>query len=392
MAFMKGSRIMNAGLLRAQCIFATFVLAGCGGSAAVTPGQAFQGASEDTAAVHRTSLADGASFTEFPLPRWQSGGASVALDRTGTPWVLTQYAIDRVGTDGHVTTFQMPGYVRGEHGSLGLDGGITLGRDGALWFLGEVRGPSRRHPFSTNLFRLTTNGKLNSYLIGGPYPSDTRPSIPFDIASGIDGKVWFTIGSVVSSQPGCYYGSASMHGVPGPHAALCYSDGVTTGPDGNMWVALGSPVPGDGAAIISYSPRAKAVRSFKLPLSSNPEGIATGPDDNLWITLDGLNAIMRLTTAGKRTTYLLPFKRALGSWGPLGARIVSGSNAMWFVEAPANNIGRISMSGQITEYPIPTPDSGATGLAISSSCGSYGVHIWSVESTSNKLAMLTAPC
>jgi virginiamycin B lyase len=383
---------MNTGLFRAQCIFATFLLTGCGGSAAVTPGQVFQNAPGNTAAVHKTLLAHDASFTEFPLPRWQSGGASVALDRTGTPWVLTQYAIDRVGTDGHVATFPMPQNVRGLHGSLGLYGGIALGRDGALWFLGEVLGPSRMNPFSTNLFRLTTSGKLKSYLLGGPYPNDTRPSMPFDIASGIDGKLWFTVGSVVSSQPGCNYGSASMRGVPGPHAAACNSDGVTTGPDGNMWVALGSPVPGEGAAIISYSPHAKVVRSYKLPLSSNPEGIATGPDDNLWITLDGLNGIMRLTTAGKRTMYSLPVKHALGSWGPMGARIVGGSNAMWFVEAPANNIGRISMSGQITEYPIPTPKSGATGLAISSSCASYGVHIWFVESTSNKLAMLTAPC
>jgi virginiamycin B lyase len=377
---------------RAQCIFATLVLAGCGGSAAVTPGQAFQNAPGNAAALHKASLDPSGSFIEFQLPRWQSGGASVALDRTGTPWVLTKFAIDRVETDGHVTTFPMPGNVRDLNGSLGLYGGIALGRDGALWFLGEVRGPSRLNPFSTNLFRLTTNGKLNSYLIGGPYPNDTRPSRPFDIATGIDGKLWFTIGSVVSSQPGCNYGSASMRGVPGPSAAACNSDGVTAGPDGNMWVALGSPVPGEGAAIISYSPHAKVVRSFKLPLSSNPEGIATGPDDNLWITLDGLNGIMRLSTAGKKTTYLLPTKHALGSWGPQGSRIISGSDAMWFVEALANNIGRISMSGKITEYPIPTPNSGATGLAISSSCGSYGVHLWFVESTSNKLAMLTTPC
>lgn len=374
---------MNTSLFRAQCILATLVLAGCGGSAALTPGQGF-----------KTSLVQGASFTEFPLPRSQTGATSVALDQTGTPWVLTQYAIDRVAPDGHVTAFPMPGNARGLHGALGLFGGIALGGDGALWFLGEVRGPSREHPFSSNIFRLTINGKLTSYLIGGPYPNDERPTVPYDITSGVDRRLWFTIGSDVSSEPGCNYGSASMRGVPGPQAAACNSDGVTTGPDGNMWVAGGAQDPYAVPSIESYSARAKAVRSFRLPRRSNPEGIATGPDGNLWITVVGFNAIMRMTVTGNKTTYPLPTKDAFGrsSWGPQEARIVSGSNAMWFVEPGANSIGRISMSGRITEYAIPTHKSGATGLAISSSCGSYGVHLWFVEGARNKLAMLTAPC
>ena len=369
---------------RARCILAALVLAGCGGNVTVMPGQAIQNAPGNTAAVQRAASGS-ASFTEYPLPPGQSGAASVALDRTGIPWVLTQFAIDRVGSDGHVTAFPMPAKV------LGLSGGIALGRDGALWFLGEVRRPSHRYPSISNLFRLTTNGTLKSYLVSVNDLTD-RPSVPFDISSGIDGRLWFTIGSDVSSEPGCDFASASTQGVLGPHAAACWADGITTGPDGNMWVALGSVVKGEGGAIISYSPRAKVVRSFKMPLSSNPEGIATGPDDNLWITVDGLNEIMRLTTAGKKTTFSLPTKHSIGSWGPQGSNIVRGSNAMWFVENGANKIGRISMSGQITEYAIPTPGSGATGLAISSSCGSYGVHLWFVESTSNTLAMLTAPC
>jgi virginiamycin B lyase len=368
---------------RAQCIFATLVLTGCGGRAAVTPGQAFQNA-PGIAAAHKATTGS-ASFTEFPLPQGQSGAESVALDRDGTPWVLTPFAIDRVGSDGQVTTFPMPAKV------FYLSGGIALGRDGALWFLGEVRRRSRQDSSGSDLFRLTTNGKLESYLISA-YDNTTRPSTPFDIVSGIDGKLWFTIGAYVSSEPGCQFASASTQGVMGPQAAACNSNGIATGPDGNMWVALGSIVKGEGGAIIGFSPHAKVVRSFKMPLSSNPEGIATGPDDNLWITVDGLNEIMRLSTAGKKTTFSLPTKNSIESWGPQASMIVSGSNAMWFVEGGVNSIGRISMSGQITEYPIPTPNAGPSGLAISSSCASYGVHLWFVESASNKLAMLTAPC
>jgi len=288
----------------------------------------------------------------------------------------------------------MPAKARGLHGFLGLYGGIALGRDGALWFLGEVRYPSKLFPTNSTLFRLTTEGKLTSYPLPGPNEF-TQELVPFDIASGVDGKLWFTIGSDNSAGPGCTLGSASTQGVLGPYAHACNSDGVATGPDGNdMWVAGGGQDPEAQQSIESYSAQAKAGRSFRLPLTSNPEGIATGPDGNLWITVVGFNEIMRLTITGKRTMYALPTKYAFGkqSWGPQEARIVSGSNAMWFVEPGANAIGRISMSGQITEYAIPTPHSGVTGLAISSSCSSYGVHLWFVESASNKLAMLTAPC
>jgi virginiamycin B lyase len=374
---------------RTQCIFATLVLAGCGGNAAVTPEQAFQNAPGNTVAVHKTSLAQRASFTEFSLPPGQRGASSVALDRNGTPWVLTQFAIDRVRTDGHVTTFQMPSRVRG------LYGGIAFGRDGALWFLGDVSNPTERpqgNPWLTNVFRLTTNGKLSSYPFGHNVFS-VEGNLPQDITSGLDGELWFTVSTFSPSEPCLFYGGISTRGDLRPLKALCAAKGITKGPDGTMWVASGGPVPG-GEGVVRYSAQTNAATVLKLPLASNPESIATGPDNNVWITLAGLNAIMRLTTTGKKTTYLLPTPNRFNELtnDAQEARIVSGTNAMWFIEARANNIARISMSGRITEYAIPTPGSGATGLAISSACGSYGVHLWFVESARNKIAMMATRC
>ena len=329
-----------------------------------------------------------ASFTEFVLPQAQSGAASVALDRDGTPWVLTQFAIDRVGTNGHVTAFPMPPNLRG------LYGGIALGRDGALWFLGDVANPSspQGNPWLTRAFRLTTKGKLNVYDIGKIESMEGNQ--PEDITSGIDGRLWFTISTFAPDFPCLQYGAISTDGARGPVKALCAAKGIAAGPDGNMWVTFGGLDPAAEQGVVRYSAETNTQSYVKLPLTSNPESIATGPDDNLWITLVGFNAIVRLTTTGKKTTYLLPtpdaFKKE--TYGSQEAKIVSGSNAMWFVEPHANNIARISMSGQITEYAIPTPHSGATGLAISSPCGSYGVHLWFVESARNKLAMMTTQC
>jgi virginiamycin B lyase len=351
-------------VFRAQCIFTALVLAGCGGSAAVTPGQAFQNAPDNTAAVHKTSRALGGSFTEFPLPPGQSGASSVAVDRTGIPWVLTRFAIDRVGNDGHVTTFPMPSNV------TGLYGGIAWGVDGALWFLGNV--PNSSYPTgaidSTRVYRLTTKGKLTSYPLA--LGVSQSGNLPEDITSGIDGKLWFTIDTGAPDLPCQVYGAISTQGVVGPLIPACDTKGVTTGPDGNMWVAFGGLDPGAEQEVVSFSAQANMVGSFTLPMSSNPEGIATGPDHNLWITLVGLNAIVRLTTAGVVTTYPLAIANSLGSsFMAQEARIVSGRNAMWFVQTGSNNIGRITMSGMITEYAVPTPDSGATGLAFSPASG-----------------------
>ncbi len=35
---------------------------------------------------------------------------------------------------------------------------------------------------------------------------------------------------------------------------------------------------------------------------------------------------------------------------------------MWFAEKTGNKIGRITMQGQITEFPVPTPNAGPDAM------------------------------
>jgi virginiamycin B lyase len=372
---------MATASLRALCVLAILVVAGCRGSAGLPVGSASQNIQQGR--THAAPLARSPRFTEFTLPRNQTGAASVALDDSGIPWALTQNAIDRVALDGRTTVVPMPSNV------IGLYGGIALGRDKALWFVGNVNPPTPSGiKYPSSVFRLTTSGTLTSY----PLPPDDLSlsgNVPEDIASGIDGKLWFTISTTNPAEPCVLYGGISTKGVPKPIVSSCQSRGVTSGPDRNMWVAEGI-YSGVSATnnVVSYSSQANIVNSPTLPANSNPEGIATGPDGNLWVTLVGLNAIGRLTTAGVLTTYPLATSNALGSSViAQQARIVRGCNAMWFVETGANRIGRITMAGKIREYTIPTPHSGATGLAVSSSCANPAV--WFVEGIAHKLAVLT---
>jgi hypothetical protein len=78
---------------------------------------------------------------------------------------------------------------------------------------------------------------------------------------------------------------------------------------------------------------------------SRPFGITAGPDGALWFTDSYANAIGRITTSGEITEYPTPTADST----PYG--ITAGPDgALWFAENSANKIGRITTSGEITEY------------------------------------------
>jgi virginiamycin B lyase len=72
-------------------------------------------------------------------------------------------------------------------------------------------------------------------------------------------------------------------------------------------------------------------------LSYAPRGITLGPDGNLWFTERGENKIERITTSGAITEFPVP----TASSAPFG--IASGrGDKVWFTEFSASKIGRIS--------------------------------------------------
>ena len=104
-----------------------------------------------------------------------------------------------------------------------------------------------------------------------------------------------------------------------------------------MWVALALP-PLAGVVAIASPAQALAVNQYPVSAtstSSAPDAITMGPDGHLWFT------------------------------------------------DPGNNmIGRVSAGG-VTEYPVPTADSGVDGIAL----GSDG-NLWYTEPTTNKIGMI----
>jgi len=180
-----------------------------------------------------------------------------------------------------------------------------------------------------------------------PLPAGTRP---FDITAGPDGNLWFTdvrdnaigIGRITTA------GGVTEFSIA-PHPDLVLPSGaIAAGPDGNLWIAI---TDFDGFGLIGRITPAGTYSEFQLPQSWGADDIIAGPDGNLWFTAEG-NSIGRITTSGAVTQFSIPTAQS-GQFG-----IAAGPDQnLWFTEYFGNRIGRITVAGVITEFPIPTASS-----------------------------------
>lgn len=139
---------------------------------------------------------------------------------------------------------------------------------------------------------------------------------------------------------------------------------MTLGSDGKMYVATTPGVssfsgdPPHPSVIYRVDPATQSTLSMTaLPSGSSVTQIAAGPDNAVWFTDTGLNEIGRLSSTGTLTYYSVPTANS----GLSG--IAPGSdNAMWFTEKNANKIGRIATDGTITEYAINDPNAHPQGI------------------------------
>ena len=200
--------------------------------------------------------------------------------------------------------------------------------------------------------------------------------------------------------------------------------GITTGPDGNLWVALSGTdrlarvtptgtvtefvVPrepfeitssggsvwfteptGDRIGRINPSAGTDAgiqasIVEFTVPGSgSRPTDIAAGPDGALWFTQSGGDQIGRITTAGVITSEF-PVPGA----GSRPHGIAAGSDgALWFTQPGSGEVARLTTGGVITEFPVSSlPGAGARPGAITT--GPDG-ELWFVDPGTDHVRRIT---
>ncbi len=160
------------------------------------------------------------------------------------------------------------------------------------------------------------------------------------MVAGADGHLWYS--SVVTGRSVVGRISTSGEIVEFPLSGKdprC-PNGLTVGPDGEIWFVEGCS--SFGAAVSRITPSG-TVTTFPLPSPScGSEHVTTGPDGALWFTESGGNKVGRATVDGTITEFPLP---SAGSYP--SAIIVGPDNALWFTEwgARGNRIGRITAPG-----------------------------------------------
>jgi virginiamycin B lyase len=136
-----------------------------------------------------------------------------------------------------------------------------------------------------------------------------------------------------------------------------------------------------------------AVTEFAISADNcSPAGIITGPDGALWFTEPVNGKIERVTADGKINEFALPDPDAQ-PWGIT----TWPDGALWFTEASCirkpgprcvvgNKIGRITTTGLITEFTIPSDGSGPHSITT----GPDGT-LWFTEYYGSRVGRLVLP-
>ncbi len=329
--------------------------------------------------------------TEYPIPTPDSGPNRITTGPDGNLWFTEAGAgqIGRITPTGQITEYRIPT-------ALADPVGIAAGPDGNLWFA-ETGGEQ--------IGRITPVGQVTEYRIPTALPD------PRGIAAGPDGNVWFTeyhggnIGRILTGAPAA---SASAPIVTGSarrgNQVTCDGeqwadwagrqpvlDPPSATPPGVQWLLDGAPIAGatgrtytlvggeEGdqlactvtafypvldvtvsatSAGVTVLPPAGPTPVREFPAASATSGIAAAGDGSLWFTEFNGNTIGRITPTGEITHYPVP----TGGGKPDGIAAGPDGN-LWFAEYGGDQIGRITPAGQITEYPVPTANSDPSGIA-----------------------------
>jgi streptogramin lyase len=121
---------------------------------------------------------------------------------------------------------------------------------------------------------------------------------------------------------------------------------------------------------------------FPLPTSgSGPTAITAGPDGNLWFTEATANRIGRITPSGVVTEFFTGISPSANLHG-----ITAGPDGnLWFTEFGPDKVGRITPAGDVTEFSTDI-DSGADPIGITT--GSDG-NLWFAELDKGQIGRIT---
>jgi virginiamycin B lyase len=214
-------------------------------------------------------------------------------------------------------------------------------------------------------------------------PSTGWEITPVDIAAGPGANMWYTADVFfVSAEPETELntvgriaptGNVREFQIPGTEGEGLNAGAIASGAEGAMWFTETGWADA-GKSFIGRLTTSESVEKFPIPvgarpdrpLASRPNGLAPGAGGEMWFTDDGRNAaeqnlIGRVTPTGQVNEFPIPTPNSEP------AAITRGADGdMWFTEPGAGKIGRITPAGAIEEIPVPSVGERRNGIALGS--------------------------
>lgn len=307
-------------------------------------------------------------FNTLQTPAVIHTSQAITTGPDGNLW-FTEPGVGKIGKTtpgGAVTEYQLPaGHQANE--------GITAGPDGNVWFTetGYVG-------------RVTPSGVVTEFAVS-PGAQLTG------ITKGGDGNLWFLdtadrkIGKITTSGVVTEYPIPASSSPKSGQLVNFYND-ITLGSDGNVWYTanvvskaknvvvgeVGRVTPSGQVTIFKLPAGAPPSHSFSLSKSTQTTGgisadsITSGPDGNLWVTdhrPGGQAAIARITPTGEIKQFAIPTTPTGAKLPDISTSITTGPDGnLWFNLVndnynagpnPTPFIGRITPEGKATIFTIP---------------------------------------
>lgn len=306
----------------------------------------------------------------------------------GTMWAANEGAnsISRVGTDGQITSFPVPG--------VGPNS-LVFGPDGAVWFT---------YSGTSAIGRMDTSGTARNFSTGVP---NGRGS---DIVVGYDSKLWFTMpdaqligristaGEVVRYsgvgaaesiavgpvRSGEMYFSSGVGGLgaiaalTGARRSVATPGATSTGPihnaGGNVWFEM---TDAQGRVKLGKATRTGIVE-VDVPQIANVNQIATGPDESVYITNTASQRIVHVTADGAVAA-------VFNSGADAHSSTLGEDGNLWVAAGTSSTLGQIRriLTGivptlVVNSLPFTTPSTGlSSGSRVLANKG-----IWKYEPSS----------
>ena len=165
--------------------------------------------------------------------------------------------------------------------------------------------------------------------------------------------------------------------------------GLIDGPDEALYFAydnsFGTPMGPNVGRITT----AGSFQLFPLPSGSGPAGITNGPDGAVWSADQFQKQLDRTTPTGTVTTQDTNETPNAITKGPDGNLWYTEGHPFAFpFQSPFDKIGRMTPSGVVTDFPLPTPEAAATSDSETISPGPDGA-LWFTEPSNDKIGRIT---